>query len=74
MFTTPILISSYPVIFTPMKVPEQYIGLLPEDFDLDKIEYNEIGSFAQLLYEGGLVGYIILSDTPVFKPKGKYKG
>ncbi|MDL5513968.1 hypothetical protein QSE00_19275 [Arenibacter sp. M-2] len=57
-----------------MKIPQEYIALLPEDFDLDKIEYVRLGSFAQLLVEGVLIGYIMLDGTPVFKPKGKYKG
>lgn len=57
-----------------MRVPEEYTSLLPADFDLDKIEYNKVGSFAQLLCEGELVGYIMLGDNPTFKPKGKYKG
>ena len=52
-----------------MKVPEEYIGLLPKHFDLDRTEYNKVGSFAQLLIDGKLVGYIMLGDNPVFKPK-----
>ncbi len=47
---------------------------MPEDYDLDRIEYVVLGSFAQLLCEGELVGYITLGDPPVFKPKGIYKG
>ena len=57
-----------------MKVPEEYTSLLPEDFDLDKIEYNKVGSFAQLLVDDVLVGYIMFGDTPTFKPKGSWKG
>ena len=57
-----------------MKVPDEFIGLLPVGYDLDKIEYNKVGSFAQLLCEGELAGYIMLGANPVFKPKGKWKG
>ena len=57
-----------------MKIPEQYIRLLPEEFDLDRIEYVKIGSFAQLLCDGVLVGYIMLGGNPTFKPKGSWKG
>tara|TARA_R110002049_G_C9175452_1_gene562565 strand:+ start:7501 stop:7674 length:174 start_codon:yes stop_codon:yes gene_type:complete len=56
-----------------MKVPEQYIKLLPEGFDLDRIEYVVVGSFAQLLIDGTLIGYIIQGNNPVFKLIGKYK-
>lgn len=57
-----------------MKVPKEYIDLLPDNFDLEMIDYVELGSFAQLLVDGVLVGYIMLGDNPVFKPKGKWKG
>ena len=57
-----------------MKVPKEYIDLLGDYFDNDKLEYIEIGSFAQLLFEGELVGYIMLGENPTFKPKGKWKG
>lgn len=56
-----------------MKVPKDYVDLLPDNFDLDRIDYEEFGSFAQLLVDGVLVGYIMLGDNPVFKPKGKWK-
>ncbi|MEG3658055.1 hypothetical protein V5097_11635 [Arenibacter palladensis] len=57
-----------------MKVPEEYTSLLPANYDLDRIEYNKVGSFAQLLVDGVLVGYIMLGDNPTFKPKGSWKG
>ena len=57
-----------------MKVPQEYINLLPVEFDLDRIEYVKLGSFAQLLVDGDLIGYIKFDGTPTFKPKGMYKG
>ena len=56
-----------------MKVPDEFRSLLPADFDLDKKEYNKVGSFAQLLCEGELIGYIMLGDNPTFRPKGSWK-
>ena len=57
-----------------MKVPPEYIKLLPPEYDLDRIEYVVVGSFAQLLVDGELLGYIMLGDVPTFKSKGIYKG
>jgi hypothetical protein len=56
-----------------IKLPQEYRGLLPSDFDRALIDYIRLGSFAQLLCKGDLIGYIMLGETPVFNPKGKYK-